>query len=132
MNRRILFLLACLLPLSLFSQIYRYTKETRVEYNGKNAVDTVYLLEAQTRIEVQIKKNTVTIVRPRNGSGEPLNIDVYTIRRLTKSGTDAKITTKEGYTFNIYPDGISVHYKKDNKRVDYGFYNGTNRKFLYE
>lgn len=128
----LLIVVICMLPSVSFSQVYRYTKETRVEYNGKDAVDTVYFLQAEVRIEVQIKENHITIIRPRNGGGEPLNIETYTIKKLTKKGIDAKITTKEGYTFNIYPDGISVQYKTKTKRIDYGFYDGLNRPFRYE
>lgn len=116
----------------LFSQVYRYTKETRVEYTGKKA-DTVYVLNAEVRIEVQIKKNHITIMRGRNGAGEPMDIEIFTIKKLTKHGVDAKITTKDGYEFNIYPDGMAVRYTGNGgKRVDYGFWDGYSQRFRYE
>lgn len=132
MNRRILLLLIFVLPVTLYSQVYRYTKETRVEYSGKELADTAYVIVDQIRIEVQILKNNITITRPPNGAGEPFNLEVYTIKRLTKSGNEAKITTKEGYTFHIYPEGITMRYKSNTKHIDYGFYNGTNKRFRYE
>lgn len=134
MNRRILLLIFCILPCALFSQVYRYTKETRIEYNGKNAADTVYVLDNEVRIEVQITRNTVTVLRPRNGSGEPFNIEVYTIKKMHKGDQQTKITTKEYTNIIIYHDGqwIGVHYKRGNSRIDYGFYNGTNKVFSYE
>lgn len=131
MNCRILLLIFCILPLALFSQVYRYTKETRVEYTGKKA-DTVYVLNAEVRIEVQIMKNHITIMRGRNGAGEPMDIEVFTIKKLIKKGIDAKITTKENYEFNIYPDGMAVRYTGNGKKVDYGFWDGHSQRFRYE
>lgn len=135
MNRRFLLLLIIVLPVTLYSQVYRYTKEIRIEYNGKNAKDTVYmLLNAEVRIDVQITKNNITVMRPPFGSGEPINKEVYTIKKMSKGSTETKITTKEGYTVMIYHnDGtIGIYYKKDNIRIDYGFYNGSNKVFRYE
>lgn len=131
MNPKFLLLIFCILPLALFSQVYRYTKENRVEYTGKKA-DTSYILYAEVRIEVQIMKNHITIMRGRNGAGEPMDIEVFTIKRLKKKGVDAKITTKEGYEFNIYPDGMAVRYTGNGKRVDYSFWDGYNQRFRYE
>lgn len=131
MNCRILLLIFCLSPIALFSQVYRYTKEKRIEYAGKKA-DTVYILNAEVRIEVQIMKNHITIMRGRNGAGEPMDIEVFTIKRLTKKGADAKITTREGYEFNIYPDGMAVRYTSNGKKVDYSFWDGYSQRFRYE
>lgn len=131
MKFKFLLLVFFTLPYALFSQVYRYTKETRVEYVGKKA-DTVYVLNAEVRIEVQIMKNHITIMRGRNGAGEPMDIEVFTIKKLTKNGVDARITTKEAYTFDIYPDGMAVRYTGNGKRVDYGFWDGYSQRFRYE
>lgn len=133
MNRRVLLLIFCLLPMTLFSQVYRYTKETRTEYNGKNATDTMYSMVAEVRIEVQITKNHITVMRPPYGSGEPINIEIYNIRKISKGDKQTRITTREDYTVTIYHgQSIALHYKKDNKRIDYSFDNGTNKIFRYE
>lgn len=123
----------CILPLALFSQVYRYTKETRIEYNGKNATDTMYILQADVRVDVQITKNNITVTRPRNGSGEPLSKDVYTIKKIAKGDVETKITTKQGYIMTIYHNaGITLHYRKDANRIEYSFYNPSNMPFRYE
>lgn len=131
--RIFLIIVACILPSVMFSQVYRYTKEVRIEYNDKDRTDTVYIVENEVRIEIQVMKNHITITRPRNGSGEPLNIEVYTIKKITKDNRNAKITTKEGCVFNIYPaSGIRVRCQNDSKHIDYSFGSPSNMKFRYE
>ena len=127
MNRRILLTLVCVLPFQLFSQTYKFNRQTIMTFENehKSHVDTW-----QMPLTVEVQKKFVILRRPPNGAGEKPYIDTLPIKDTVKERRDkrdiyTKIKTKD-ITLIIYGDDymtMCTKETKDHKRTEYFFYN---------
>lgn len=131
MNRRILLTLICVCPFALFSQKYKFDRETIIVWDSehKSRVDTW-----QIPITVEVQKKIIILRRPPNGAGEKPYADTLKIKdtgkeRRHKNDIFTKFKIQDGRTLLIYGDDymtMCTKETKDHKRTEYVFYNQAN------
>lgn len=123
MKVRFLLLVLFALPFTLFSQVYKFNRQTIITFESerKHKTDTWTI-----NIEIEVQKKIIIMRRPSNGAGEKPTADTLRIDKRTKNDDYTKYVTNDDRIILISGDELITMVTKetrDHKRIEYVFYN---------